>query len=160
MPNPTPKPHPENLHPPWKPGETGNPGGYSNGRRVATKLRTALDVILENEVPETLLLELPPDMADLLPPGITFAELIALRVVILAARAPKLEQIIASAALILSAQARPDMMAPPDERTPPMLPTTEARRLAIAEQLGLVKRRKPTKKKAAKKRPRKKRAKK
>ena len=144
-------PNPENLNPPWKPGETGNPAGYSNGRRTATKLRNALDIMLEQAVPDELLVEMPPEMAALLPDGITFAELIALRVVILASRAPKLEQIISSASLILNAQARPDMMAPPDERTPPMLPTTEARRLAIAEQLGLVKPKKPRKKGARKK---------
>ncbi len=33
MANPTPKP--ENLRPPWPPGTSGNPAGYSRGRRIS-----------------------------------------------------------------------------------------------------------------------------
>ena len=35
MANPRPTPKPENLHPPWPPGTSGNPAGYSRGRRIS-----------------------------------------------------------------------------------------------------------------------------
>lgn len=36
-------PNPQNLRPPWKPGETGNPNGYSRKRRVTDALVDLLD---------------------------------------------------------------------------------------------------------------------
>jgi hypothetical protein len=38
MANPNPTPRPENLVP-WKPGQSGNPAGYSRGRRTCDLLR-------------------------------------------------------------------------------------------------------------------------
>lgn len=150
--------------PPWKPGQTGNPAGHSKGRRTATKLRAALDIIVESAVPDELLRDLPSDVLQSLPDGITFAELIALRVVIVGARAPKLDQILSAANMILQAQTKPDLNGPPLERHTPILPATEERRLAIARQLGLLKpkrKRKSAKKKAKRKpKPKRKRAKK
>jgi len=35
MANPHPTPKPENLRPPWPPGTSGNPAGYSRGRRIS-----------------------------------------------------------------------------------------------------------------------------
>jgi hypothetical protein len=35
MANPNPTPHLENLRPPWQPGTSGNPAGYSRGRRIS-----------------------------------------------------------------------------------------------------------------------------
>ena len=35
MANPNPTPHLENLRPPWHPGTSGNPAGYSRGRRIS-----------------------------------------------------------------------------------------------------------------------------
>ncbi len=149
----------QNLRAPWKPGEPGNPNGYSKGRRTATKLRQALDLILEQPVPPTLLAPLPDEVLDTLPDSVTFAELIALRVVIVGATAPKIEQILNAATMIMTAQARLDISPDLVQRLPPVLLGTEERRLAVAEQLGLVKpkaKRKPRKKAAKKKRARKK----
>lgn len=41
MANPNPIPKPENLRP-WKPGEPGNPKGYSQGRRLTDALKSKL----------------------------------------------------------------------------------------------------------------------
>ena len=35
--------NPQNLRPPWKPGESGNPGGRPKGRSCAADLRRILD---------------------------------------------------------------------------------------------------------------------
>jgi hypothetical protein len=35
--------NPENLNPPWPKGQSGNPAGYSAGRRLADKLNKALE---------------------------------------------------------------------------------------------------------------------
>ncbi len=161
----------DNLRAPWVPGESGNPEGYSKGRRTARKLRTALDVLLESDVPLELLEPLPDQVRDVLPDGVTYAELIALRVVLVGAMAPDVSQILAASNQILNAQLKPDQNAPPVQRLAPVLPSTEERRLDIARQLGLIKpkrdkkprkRAKPRKKAARKSRakPRKKAAKK
>lgn len=36
-------PNPDNLRPPWKPGESGNPGGRPKGRSLTARLRELLD---------------------------------------------------------------------------------------------------------------------
>src|SRR5208283_4611381 len=43
MANPRPTPKPENLRPPWPPGTSGNPAGYSRGRRI----RDAIERLIE-----------------------------------------------------------------------------------------------------------------
>jgi hypothetical protein len=126
-----------NLIAPWKPGETGNPKGHSAGRRKAKKLREALDIILEGDVPDVLLQELPAELLEAIPDDVTFAEIIAMRVAIVGARAQKTDQILSAANLILGAQTKPDLFSKPVDRTPPVLPSTEERRQSIAEQLGL-----------------------
>jgi hypothetical protein len=142
-----------NLVAPWPPGTTGNPNGYSEGRRKATRLREALDVMLEDEIPELLLDSIPEEMQAIIPPGITYAEFVAMRVLMVATRSDRPETILGASNLLLNATAKPDHFAPPPQRTPPLLPSTEERRAAIASQLGLgPKKRKPRKKAANKKR--------
>jgi len=130
-------PNPENLNPPWIPGQSGNPTGSSAGRRRATRLRQAFDDLLAVPIPEDIELDLPEGVE--LPEGTTFAELIALRVIMVAARTPKVGDILAAAAMVLASTAKPDMALPPAVWKTPILPATEERRLAIAEQLGLSK---------------------
>jgi len=43
MANPRPTPKPENLRPPWPPGTSGNPAGYSRGRRVSDTVERLID---------------------------------------------------------------------------------------------------------------------
>ena len=52
MSNPHPTPRPENLRPPWQPGTSGNPAGYSRGRRISDAIEAVIDE-----------LSLEPDMA-------------------------------------------------------------------------------------------------
>jgi hypothetical protein len=122
---------------PWKPGQTGNPNGSSNMRRKAKRLREALDLILRDPVPSPLLADLQAEVTDALPEGVTFAELIALRAVIFAARATRPAELMGAVALLLGAQAKPDELKAVEKVGPPILPSTEERRAAIAEQLGL-----------------------
>jgi hypothetical protein len=126
-----------NLVAPWKPGESGNRRGNSEKRRRATKLREALDTILEGDAPEVLLRGLPAELVAVMPEGVTFAELIAMRVAIVGARSSDTATILAAANLILGAQTKPDPFAKPEPKTPPILPSTEERRQSIADQLGL-----------------------
>lgn len=41
--NREPTPRPGNLRPPWKPGESGNPAGYSRDRRRRDRLRRLVE---------------------------------------------------------------------------------------------------------------------
>ena len=43
MANPNPTPHLENLRPPWQPGTSGNPAGYSRGRRISDAIERRMD---------------------------------------------------------------------------------------------------------------------
>ena len=43
MANPRPTPKPENLHPPWPPGTSGNPAGYSRGRRIGDAIERLIE---------------------------------------------------------------------------------------------------------------------
>src|SRR5208337_4787129 len=43
MANPRPTPKPENLRPPWPPGTSGNPAGYSRGRRISDAIERQID---------------------------------------------------------------------------------------------------------------------
>jgi hypothetical protein len=43
MANPNPTPHLENLRPPWQPGTSGNPAGYSRGRRISDAIEQRMD---------------------------------------------------------------------------------------------------------------------
>ena len=43
MANPHPTPRPENLRQPWQPGTSGNPAGYSQGRRISDALEGLID---------------------------------------------------------------------------------------------------------------------
>ena len=38
-----PSPRLENLRPPWQPGTSGNPAGYSRGRRISDVIKTQID---------------------------------------------------------------------------------------------------------------------
>lgn len=128
-------PNPENLNLPWVPGQSGNPKGHSEKRRKAKKLRQAFDELLALPIPDGLALELPAGLE--LPEGTTFAELIALRVIMVAARTPRVGDILSAASMVLASTAKPDITTPPPVWQTPVLPTTEQRRQAIAEQLGL-----------------------
>src|SRR5271166_4686528 len=43
MANPHPTPKLENLRPPWQPGTSGNPAGYSRGRRISDTIETQIE---------------------------------------------------------------------------------------------------------------------
>ena len=43
MANPHPTPRLENLRPPWQPGTSGNPAGYSQGRRISDAMEGLID---------------------------------------------------------------------------------------------------------------------
>ena len=43
MANPHPTPRPENLRSPWQPGTSGNPAGYSRGRRISDAIENMID---------------------------------------------------------------------------------------------------------------------
>jgi hypothetical protein len=43
MANPRPTPKPENLRPPWPKGTSGNPAGYSRGRRISDAIERQID---------------------------------------------------------------------------------------------------------------------
>ncbi len=43
MANPHPTPRLENLRPPWPPGTSGNPAGYSQGRRISDAIENMID---------------------------------------------------------------------------------------------------------------------
>ena len=43
MANPHPTPRHENLRPPWQPGTSGNPAGYSRGRRISDTIEGLID---------------------------------------------------------------------------------------------------------------------
>ena len=50
MANPHPTPRLENLCPPWQPGTSGNPAGYSQGRRISDTIEGLIDELgLERE---------------------------------------------------------------------------------------------------------------
>jgi hypothetical protein len=121
----------------WAPGQSGNPTGGTAKRRAAKRLREALDQVLGGEVPEWLLSRLPPELVDDCPPGTSFAELVALRLVWLASMAQNPSQLLSAAAMILSSTAKPDALARPEAAGPPILPTTDERRRDIARQLGI-----------------------
>lgn len=121
----------------WKPGQSGNPAGHSKGRRRAKRLREALDTILEQDVPEEYLERIDERTRASLPDGVTFSEIIALRLALIAATGSRPGDILAASSLILGAQAKPDDQAPPKKIGPPRLPSTEERRRAVASQLGL-----------------------
>ena len=129
---------PSNLLPyRWPPGQTGNPGGASAKRRQARRLRQALDTILADPVPDWLIGRLPPNLAADCPPGVTFAELVALRLVWTASTASKPTEILAAAQLIIATQAKPDALEQREPTRPPKLESTEARRRSVASQLGV-----------------------
>ena len=124
---------------PWKPGQSGNPKGGSAKQSQRKRLREALDTILESVPPESLLQQIPNEIIESLPTNVTLAEIIALRVALIAATAKKPEAVLAAAQLILNAQERPSNARPPRlAPKPPILPSTEDRRRSIAEQLGIV----------------------
>ncbi len=93
--------------------------------------------MLEEQVPPEILAQIDPGMLETLPEGMTFAELVALRVTLLAATAKKPEHILGAANMILGFQAKPDPTIPPNKPEPPRLPPTEERRKAVADQLGV-----------------------
>ncbi len=43
MANPHPTPKLENIRPPWPPGTSGNPAGYSRGRRISDAIERQID---------------------------------------------------------------------------------------------------------------------
>ena len=43
MANAHPKLNPQNLRPPWQPGTSGNPAGYSQGRRISDAIENMID---------------------------------------------------------------------------------------------------------------------
>jgi hypothetical protein len=43
MANPRPTPKPGNLGPPWPPGTSGNPAGYSRGRRISDAIERLIE---------------------------------------------------------------------------------------------------------------------
>lgn len=129
---------PSNLLPHrWAPGTSGNPRGYSDTRRVAKRVRQALDAILAEQVPDWLVETLPPNLAAELPDGVTFAELVALRLVLAASSTPKPQVLLEVARLIVAAQSKADALERPEPTRPPKLVATEDQRRAVAAELGV-----------------------
>ena len=122
---------------PWKKGQSGNPNGHSKGRRRAKRLREALDTMLAEEVPPEILAQVDPGMLETLPENMTFAELVALRVALLASTAKKPEHILAASNMILGFQQKPDQVPPHERPKPPTLPATEEQRQAVMLELGI-----------------------
>jgi len=120
----------------FRPGQSGNPRGGSEKLRRRRRLREALDAILADEIPEELLTRVSPEVRALLPDGVTFAEMQALRLAMIAATG-KPGEVLAATAQILGAQAKPDREAPQAKPEPPRLPPTEERRRDVAAQLGV-----------------------
>jgi len=121
----------------WQPGESGNPRGHSANRRQAKRLRRALDVVLEQELPPEWLEQLDDRVREVLPPDTTFAELVAVRLALIAGTSRDALEVLGAARVILGATQKPDQAAPPSKLGDPVLPGTEERRAAIAKQLGL-----------------------
>jgi len=129
---------PSNLLPfRWAPGQSGNPNGSSEKRRQARRLRQALDMILADEVPPFLAGRLDPQLLECCPPGMTFAELVALRLVWSASTSTDERSLLAAAQLIVTAQKKRDELEPPEVVAGPDLETTDERRRAVASQLGV-----------------------
>jgi hypothetical protein len=122
---------------PWKPGQAPNPRGSSAKVRRRKLLRESLDLILGSIPPEALLKHIPEDIRDALPKSFTFADLIAMRVVLVAATANEPRHVLEAGKLILGAQEKGQGVPPAHKPKPPILPSTEDRRRAIAQQLGL-----------------------
>ena len=123
---------------PWKPGQSGNPRGHSEARRRAKRLREAMDSILEQEIPREWIENLDERVRAVLPADdLSWSELIALRVTIIAATARDPQDILRAASMILGAQAKPDEQLPPVKPQPPQLPATDERRREVAQQLGV-----------------------
>lgn len=136
---------PSNLLPfRWQPGQSGNPAGSSARARQARRLRSALDLLLAEAAPPWLIHELqelddlPGDVLEELPPDTTIAEVIALRLTLVASLSPEPRRVLDAAALILRSTAKGDPLEPVDPvARVPELPTTDERRRAMARQLGL-----------------------
>lgn len=130
-------PIPNSLPTRWQPGQSGNPRGYSEKRRKAKRLRRALDAILEQDAPEDWLFSIPERIAQIIPPDVTLAELIAVRAVLIAGTAVEDSAALAAIKVILQATGSPDAAAPPERKGAPVLAASDERRRQVAEQLGI-----------------------
>ena len=130
-------PIPNSLPTRWQPGQSGNPRGYSEKRRKAKRLRRALDAILEQQAPEDWLFSVPERIAQIIPPDVTMAELIAVRAVLIAGTATDDGAALAAIRVILQATGTPDGAAPPERRGAPVLAASDERRRQVAQQLGI-----------------------
>ena len=130
-------PVPNSIPTRWQPGESGNPKGHSEQRRRAKRLRRAVDAILEQPAPSEWLQRVPSEIARILPPDCTIAEIVAVRGALIATTALDDKDALAAMRTILAATAKPDQAAPVERGGAPVLPSTEERRRAIALELGL-----------------------
>lgn len=116
-------------------GQSGNPGGCSRKVRARTKLREALDAIATDRIPEVWLDRMDPDLVATLPEKITWAQLIALRVILIGATSSKSAEVMAAAGMIAGTQ---DAILPdPEKLGSPVLTATETQRKEIAAELGV-----------------------
>jgi hypothetical protein len=130
-------PRRRNLLPPWASGQTGNPRGGSQKVRDRKRARQWIETLSEESIPDDLLTQLratSPVFADLLPKGVTFGFAEALRLHIIAIMGKPSETL---AAMAILDQIIPAHRAPPEQLEPPLLPTTEERRRAMAAELGI-----------------------
>ena len=98
-------------------------------------MRGALDAILEDRVPDAFLEKLDPKILETLPEGITWNEVIALRVVMAAATADRPADVVQAANLILGTQS--ELVEEPAKLPPPILASTEEQREECARELGV-----------------------
>lgn len=122
----------------WLPGTSGNPKGQSEARRRARRLREALDELLALDIPGRLLEQIDPDVLEMLPGDLSFAELLSLRLVMIAATARDAGDSLAAIRLVQNATQAPDPIGKPPSRFPPVLLSTEERRRSVLEQLGFL----------------------
>lgn len=125
---------PKKLEPhKWKPGQSGNPAGSSAKSRRRKRIREAMALICEQRVPDVFIERLDLRIQEILPEDITFAEVIALRVTIMATLGD--EERVLQATKLLNDMIEGVAEGPDPNTQPrvPKLPTTEEQRQAMLD---------------------------
>lgn len=130
-------PVPNSIPTRWQPGESGNPAGHSKARRQAKRLRRAVDAVLEQNIPDEWLEQIDERVLAVLPPDSTFAEVVAVRLALIATHGRESGDVLSAVRTLLVATEKADFSAAAPVSPEPVMPSTEARRQAIARQLGL-----------------------
>lgn len=121
---------------PFKPGQSGNPKGSSKKQRRALRMKEALTAVMESAVPDVILEQLDDRLREMLPDDMTFAELSAIRVALIAGGNGSPGEILAAANLLVANESKTKEVETA-VKAPPKLPSTEERRSSVAAQLGV-----------------------